>query len=72
MNNKKNKIKHLFVRCLENGCKFFIQSQQCKSRFKKIYLKLEMWPVNALRLEWCYNTGNDKNITIIQLSMQLI
>ena len=42
---------------------------------KKIYLKLEMWPVNALRLEWCYDTGNDKNITIksiIRLSMQLI
>ena len=29
-----------------------------------------MWPVNALRLEWCYDTGSDKNITIIRLSMQ--
>ena len=29
-------------------------------------LKLEMWPVNALRLEWCYDTGNDKNITIVR------
>ena len=48
-------------------------SQQCKTQFKKkLYLKLEMWPVNALRLEWCYDTGNDKNITIIRLSMQLI
>ena len=28
----------------------------------KLDLKLEMWPVNALRLEWCYDTGNDKNI----------
>ena len=34
--------------------------------------KIEMWPVNALRLEWCYVTGNDKNVTIIHLSMQLI
>ena len=24
-----------------------------------------MWPVNALRLEWCYDTGNDKNNTVI-------
>ena len=39
---------------------------------KKLYLKLEMWPVNALRLEWCYDIGNDKNVTIIRLSMQLI
>ena len=38
----------------------------------KIDLKLGMWPVNALRLEWCYDTGNDKNITIFRLSMQLI
>ena len=30
----------------------------------KLDLNLEMWPVNALRLEWCYDTGNDKNITI--------
>ena len=48
----------------------------CQTRFKKkIYLNLEMWPVNALRLEWCYDTGNDKNeaiIVIIRLSMQLI
>ena len=43
-------------------------SQQCKTRFKKkLYLKLEMWPVNALRLEWCYDTGNDKNITIMKV-----
>ena len=35
-------------------------------------VKLEMCPVNALRLEWCYDTGNDKNITIIRLSMQLV
>ena len=33
----------------------------------KLDLKLEMWPVNTLRLEWCYDTGNDKNITIILL-----
>ena len=39
---------------------------------KKLYLKLKMWPVNALRLEWCDDTGNDKNITVIRLSMQLI
>ena len=25
-----------------------------------------MWSVNALRLEWCYDTGNDKNIIIIR------
>ena len=31
----------------------------------KLDLKLEMWPVNALRLEWCYDTGNDKNVTDI-------
>ena len=43
-----------------------------KLDLKKLYLKLEMWPVNALRLEWCYDTGNDKNITIIRLSMQLV
>ena len=30
----------------------------------KLDLKVEMWPVNALRLEWCYDTGNDKNVTI--------
>ena len=49
------------------------QSEQCETLFKKkIDLKLEMWPVNALRLEWCYDTGNDKNVTIIRLSMQLI
>ena len=41
-------------------------------KIKKIDLKVEMWPVNALRLEWCYDTGNDKNVTIIRLSMQLI
>ena len=35
---------------------------------KKNYLKVEMCPVNALRLEWCYDTGNDKNVTIIRLS----
>ena len=51
----------------------FNQSEQCQTRFKKkIDLNLEMWPVNALRLEWCYDTGNDKNVTIIWLSMQLI
>ena len=35
----------------------FNQSEQ-----KKIDLKVEMWPVNALRLEWCYDndTGNNK------------
>ena len=27
---------------------------------KKINLKLKMWPVNALRLERCYDTDNDK------------
>ena len=43
-----------------------------KLDLKKNYLKLEMWPVNALRLEWCYDTGNDKNITIIRLSMHTI
>ena len=37
----------------------------------KLDLKLEMWPVNALCLEWCYDTGNDKNITI-RLSMPLV
>ena len=31
----------------------------------KLDLKLEMWPVNALRLEWCYDTGNDNNNTVI-------
>ena len=24
----------------------------------KLNLKVEMWPVNALHLEWCYDTGN--------------
>ena len=43
-----------------------------KLDLKKKYLKLEMWPVNALRLEWCYDTGNDKNITIIRLSVHTI
>ena len=67
-NNKKNQTSFL-----ENGCKLFNQSQQCQTRFKKkLYLKLKMWPVNALRLEWCYDTSNDKNITVIRLSMQLI
>ena len=42
------------------------------SSVKLDFKKIEMWPVNALRLEWCYDTGNDKNITIIRLSMQLI
>ena len=37
-----------------------------KMDLKKMDLKLEMWPVNALPLEWCYDTGNDKNITIVR------
>ena len=51
----------------------FNQSEQLSnSILKKIDLNLELWPVNALRLEWCYDTGNDKNVIIIRLSMQLI
>ena len=49
-----------------------ILSYQNIATLTPVYLKLKMGPVNALRLEWCYDTGNDKNITIIQLSMQLI
>ena len=52
--------------------KFSTNQSSVKLDFKKIDLKVEMWPVNALRLEWCYDTGNDKNVTIIRLSMQLI
>ena len=53
--------------------KFSTNQSSCQTRFKKkIDLNLELWPVNALRLEWCYDTGNDKNVTIIRLSMQLI
>ena len=47
----------------------FNQSEQCQTRFKS--RNVTMWPVNALRLEWSYDTGNDKNVTIIRLSMQL-
>ena len=43
-----------------------------KLDLKNLYLELKMWPVNALRLEWCYDIGNYKNITIIRLSMQLV
>ena len=46
-------------------------SDSVKLDLKKLNLKLKMWSVNALRFEWCYDTGNDKNITIIRLSMQL-
>ena len=51
---------------------FSTNHSSVKLNLKKLYLKLGMWPVNALRLEWCYDTGNDKNVTIIRLSMQLI
>ena len=51
----------------------FNQSEQLSNSIKKKNdLNLELWPVNALRLEWCYDIGNDKNVTIIRLSMQLI
>ena len=52
---------------VENGYKFSTNDSSAK-----LDLKLEMWPVNGLRLEWCYDTGNDKKVTIIRLSMQLI
>ena len=67
---KYKKILQLFA---EKMAEILNQSEQCQTLFKKkIDLKLEMSPVNALRLEWCYDTGNDKNVTIIRLSMQLI
>ena len=58
------KIKQLFKKMAANS--------STNHSSVKLNLKLEMWPVNALRLEWCYDIGNDKNITIIRLSMQLI
>ena len=38
----------------------FNQSEQLSnSILKKIDLNLELWPVNALRLEWCYESSVD-------------
>ena len=63
----------MFLFDAQKMAEIFNQSEQCQTLIKKkINLKVEMWPVNALRLEWCYDTGNDKNVTIIRLSMQLI
>ena len=71
-NNKVQKNPTSFCLMPRKWLKFSSNQSSVKLDLKKIDLKVEMWPVNALRLEWCYDTGNDKNVTIIRLSMQLI